>query len=251
VIASALCIVVVGLFFWQWRRLHPRDPALIRLEDQRMIIIGIDPSFPPFATIVNDQVVGFDAEFARELGRRLGGEAHFRVLGYDGLYDALKVGEADALVSAQVFDPGKLGDVNFSLPYFDGGTVIVSRGGFADMPALDGKSVAFEQGTGGDETARVWSRRLKRLDMHPTQTTQAALEHIAAGRADAALVDLIAARAFVNSNDGLTITTPAARPEPYLVIVRKSSIELLKRINNAIAAMRADGTLDRLVEKWL
>jgi len=250
--AAVLCIVAVGILFWQWRRLNPRDVALIRLENEHRIIIGIDPSFPPFATIQNDRVVGFDADFAHELGKRLGAEVNFRVLGYDGLYDALKVQEADALISAQVFDPGKLGEVNFSLPYFAGGIVIVSRTGYETMPALDGKSVAFEQGTSGDELARLWSRRLKSLTMRPTQTTHAALEMASKGEVDAALADLIAARSFLKTDKtGLKLIIPPAQPEPYLVVVRKSSVELLKRINLAIEAMQNDGTLERLIEKWL
>jgi ABC-type amino acid transport substrate-binding protein len=252
-IAAVLCIVAVGLFFWQWRRLNPRDPALIRLENEHRLIIGIDPSFPPFASIQNDHVVGFDAEFAQELGRRLGAEVNFRVLGYDGLYDALRVGEADALISAQVFDPGKLGDFNFSLPYFDNGTVIVSRTQlYPTLESLNDKSVAFEQGTRADELARLWSRRLKILNLHPMQSASAALDLAASGGVDAALVDYLTVRSYLKTHSfQIKIDLPPIDPDPYLVVVRKSSVELLRQINRAIAAMTADGTLERLIGKWL
>lgn len=250
-LAAFLCLVATALFLWEWRRTHPPDLALTRLNTERLIIFGIDPSLPPFATIQNDQVVGFDADVAREVGRRLGVAVSFRVLGYDGLFDALRVGEADALISALPFDASRLGDVRYSLPYFDGGVVIVGRADYLAMAALDGKTVAVEQGSLGDDLARVWVRRLKALDKHSFPTASQALDAVYTGQADAALVDLITARQAVRAQPGLHYAVPTVQPEPYLIVTRIGSRELLELINKALDEMARDGTLAALVARWL
>jgi len=250
-ILSALLLAATGAFFYDWRKAHPRDIALVRLENERLFLVGIDPSYPPFAIIQNDQIVGLDADLAREIGRRLGAtNTAFRVLGYDGLYDALRVGEADALISAIRFDPARLGDTRYSTAYFDSGPVIMSRVGYADMRALEGKRVAVEPGTRGDETVRLWQRRLHQLERAPYESTTRALDALRNGEADATLADRLTAQAYLKQYPDLRIAPQSPNPDPIVMATRSSSGELLKRINATLDAMRADGTLDALMERW-
>ncbi len=250
-ILSALLIAATGAFFYDWRKAHPRDIALVRLENEKLFLVGIDPSYPPFAIIQNDLIVGLDADLAREIGRRLGAtNTAFRVLGYDGLYDALRVGEADALISAVRFDPARLGDTRYSTAYFDSGPVIVSRAGYADMRALEGKRVAIEPGTHGDETVRLWQRRLHQLERAAYESSMLALDALRTGETDTALVDRLTAQAYLKQNPDFVITAQSPNPDPVVIATRSSSGELLKRINTVLDAMRADGTIATLLARW-
>lgn len=214
--------------------------------------VGMDAGFPPFETIAADgTLVGFDVDLARELGRRLSVDVQFVAnLPYDGLYDALAVGRVDVVISALVVSPARMDDFAYSIPYFDAGQVLVVRegeSGIEEMADLSGCTLAVEFGTQGDLEARKRARRLPGLAVVPYQTAAEALAALAAGEADAALVDHVSALAAT----GLVIVGDPVVEEPYAVAMRHDSRHLLRAINDALAEMEVDGTIEALIERWM
>lgn len=197
-------------------------------------------------------MVGLDADIAREVAQRLGATTAFRVLGFDGLYDALRVGDADLLISGLISDPARLGDVRYSIPYFDTGPVILSllpRPLYPQMAALEGATLAVEIGSSGDEVARLWARRLHNLAIRPMDSADAALGLLKAGQADAILVDQVTARMFQRALPALQISAPV-QAMPLVIAARRTSIVLMERVNAALRAMTTDGTLTRILAHW-
>ncbi len=247
------------------------DAAWERVRESGILRVGMDASFPPFETIAADgTLIGFDVDLARELGRRLGVEVQFVAnLPYDGLYDALAVGRVDIVMSALVVNPARMADFAYSTPYFDAGQVLVAREKpdrfrkTCQVSDLDGCTLAVEFGTQGDLEARKWARRLSDLAVVPYQTAAEALAAVAAGEADGALVDHVSALAATGKTLGvsenpkgfegfeLVIVGEPVVEEPYAVAVRHDSQRLLRAINEALAEMKADGTLEMLVAEWL
>jgi polar amino acid transport system substrate-binding protein len=231
------------------------DDAWDRVRASGIMRVGMDASFPPFETIAADGgLVGFDVDLAQELGRRLGIEVQFVAnLPYEGLYDALAVDRVDVVISALVVNPTRMADFGYSTPYFDAGQVLVVCNGEADirgMSDLGGRTLAVEFGTQGDLEARKWTRRLAGLTVVHYQTAAEALEAIKAKEVDAALVDHVSALAAV-SGKGLIIVSPSVVEEPYAVATRRESRHLLRAIDDALAEMEADGTMDTLKIEWL
>jgi ABC-type amino acid transport substrate-binding protein len=254
------------------------DDAWDRVRETGILRVGMDASFPPFETIAADgTLVGFDVDLARELGRRLGPalsadatsvaegvEVQFVAnLPYDGLYDALAVGRVDAVISALVANPARMGDFAYSTPYFDAGQVLVvcppslppasggegRGGGIEEMADLSGYTLTVEFGTQGDLEARKWARRLSGLTVVPLETAAEALAQVAAGEADGALVDHVSALT-ASKTLGLVIVGEPVVEEPYAVAVRKESQHLLRAINEALEGMKADGTMETLFEEY-
>ena len=252
------------------------DAAWDHVRESGVLRVGMDASFPPFETIAADgTLAGFDVELARELGWRLGPtlsgaegiEVQFVAnLPYDGLYDALAVGRVDVVVSALVVNPARMADFAYSTSYFDAGQVLVAREKpdrfrkTCQVSDLDGCTLAVEFGTQGDLEARKWARRLSDLTVVPYQTAADALAAVAAGEADGALVDHVSALAATSKTPavsenpegfGLVIVGEPVVEEPYAVAVRHDSQRLLRAINEALAEMEADGTMETLVTEWL
>ncbi len=247
------------------------DTAWDRVRESGILRVGMDASFPPFETIAADgTLIGFDVDLARELGRRLGVEVQFVAnLPYDGLYDALAVGRVDVVMSALVVNPARMADFAYSTPYFDAGQVLVAREKpdrfrkTCQVSDMDGCTLAVEFGTQGDLEARKWARRLSDLAVVPYQTAAEALAAVAAGEADGALVDHVSALAATGKTLGvsenpkgfegfeLVIVGEPVVEEPYAVAMRHDSQRLLRAINEALAEMEADGTLEMLVAEWL
>lgn len=238
----------------------PSDDTWDRIHETGILRVGMDASFPPFEFISADgTLAGFDVDLAQELGRRLDVEAQFIVnLPTDGLYDALKVSAGrgqsgvDVVISALVVNPAKMADVDYA-PYFDAGQVLVVRSVETDvmtMSNLGGRTLAVEFGTRGDQEARKWVRRLAELTLVPYQTADEALAAVKDGEANAALVDHVSALRF-GVDDELTIVGEPVVSEPYAVAVSEDSPGLLRAVDEALAEMESDGTIEALVSKWL
>src|SRR5690606_9616189 len=81
----------------------PKDPAWARMQETGVLRVGSDAGCPPREPLDERwQVVGFDVDMARGVGRRVGLEVPFVHLAYDGLYHALVTGQVDVLISALV-----------------------------------------------------------------------------------------------------------------------------------------------------
>ena len=236
----------------------PADDTWDRVLKTGTLRVGMDASFPPFESVAADgSLAGFDVALARELGRRLGVDVQFVAnLPYDGLYDALTADRVDVVISALVVNPDRMADFAYSASYFDAGQVLVVQGvgSIEGMADLDGRALAVEFGTRGDMEARKWAERLPDLTVVPYQTAAEALAAAAAGEADVALVDHVSALVAIGKTPGVSENPWGLEPvveEPYAVAARKESQRLLRAINEALADMEMDGTLDRLVARWL
>jgi polar amino acid transport system substrate-binding protein len=71
------------------------------------------------------------------------------------------------------------------------------------------------------------------------------------GDADAALVDMISARLFVNDHPQLIISSNTIVPEEYVIAMRDKNFRLTAEVEKALDAMQADGTLDAILARWL
>ncbi len=243
------------------------DDTWDRVLETGILRVGMDASFLPFESIAADgTLVGFDVDLARELGRRLGVEVEFVAnLPYDGLYDALAVDRVDVVISALVVNPARMADFAYSASYFDAGQVLVVRppsalpmsggeergGDIEEMADLGKHTLAVEFGTRGDLEARKWARRLPNLTIVHCQTAAEALAAVATGEADGALVDHVSALGMSSAGSGLVIVGEPVVEELYAVVVQRESQHLLRAINDALAEMEADGTMDALVARWL
>lgn len=240
------------------------DAAWTRIKETGVLRVGMDASFPPFESVAADgTLVGFDVELARELGRRLGAEldqpdgmevTFVANLPYDGLYDALTAGRVDIVISALVIDPARMDDFAYSTSYFDAGQVLVAPAGEDEIEALTdlgGHTMAVALGTRGDREARQWARRLADFTVVSHPTAAEALASVAAGEADVALVDHVSALQAVGSGRELTVMGRPVVEAPYAVATRQENWRLLQAIDEALAAMERDGTLDALVDEWL
>jgi ABC-type amino acid transport substrate-binding protein len=233
-----------------------RPDALQEIQDRGALYIGLDPSYPPFEALAPDgELYGLDVDLGRELADRLGVESHFVLIGYDGLYDALLVGQVDVLISALVVEPGRMDDVAYSATYFDAGLVLVApadaRGDIGGMQDLAGRTVAVEYATEGDVEARRWARRLGDLSVRPSDTADEALAAVRAGAADAALVDGISGRLYVREHPGLALVPELVTSAPYAVGVRADDRALLGAVNDALDRMVTEGVLDAILARWL
>ncbi|MBN2306290.1 MAG: amino acid ABC transporter substrate-binding protein [Anaerolineae bacterium] len=254
---AGLILVLALLVGWRWTRpgarFGPLDGTWYRVQVNRDLYVGLDPNYPPFAEWTPDGITGIEADIAREIGRRLGVETHILIMGFDGLYDSLYTGYVDFLISGLQVDSEYKDWVHYTRPYFDAGQVLVSR---ADSPIehirqLDGGTVAVEIASAGDLGARQWQRRLHSLDIERYMLPDDAMRAVQNGEVNAALVDTVSVRFYLNEHDGLVMASKTTVPEGYRIVLREGNFRLVEEVERALDDMIADGTLEEIINQWL
>ncbi len=252
IVGSILCLLLLAL--WFYREQHPpdNDGTWARVQQTGVLRVGMDASYIPFSDTPNGVPTGLDVDLINEIGRRLGVRVEIVNMGFDGLYPALQSNQVDALISALSIDPAQLGWAMYTYSYIDAGQVIASHGAaYHRMAELDGQTLAVEYGSIGDEVARQWARRLRILKVAHFTTSNEAMGAVRNGQADAALIDYITARVYLRAHPGLALSQEFVTHDTYAIATRLTSYDLAGAISDAIAAMEQDGTLDRIIGKWL
>lgn len=218
------------------------------------IRVGSDMTFAPFE-FINEQTKapdGFDIEYMKALGDVMGVDIEFSNVAWDGIIPGLLVGQYDLLIAAMTITEERAKAIDFSDPYFTTGQVIVVRKGTKGIKStadLRGKIISVQIGTTGQFEAEKIPG-IRRIDKYPTiPEAFVALKH---GRADASIVDELVALEELRLNPGATeIVGRPFSSESYGIGIKKGRPDLLRRVNQAIATLKANGTYDRLRAKWM
>ena len=258
-----LLALVAGALIWfapdvaAWLNRKP-DQAWARVQRDSVIRFAIDASYMPFDGLgSHNDFFGIDVDIANEVARRIGVRAEFVNTSFDSLYDVLKVGQAEATISALVLDPVRVGKWQYSTPYFEAGQVLIrplrslrstpERSGAGETSRV---SVAVEYGSEGDAAARRMARRTSGIVIKYTATIEDALQNVATGQADEAIVDGASAAQLLPKYPALQRADQVTH-DPYAIAVWGESTQLLDAINGALDSMQRDGTTQQIVNGWM
>jgi polar amino acid transport system substrate-binding protein len=243
-----------------------------RIQTAREIRVGSDVSYAPvefydaFAPDVLDrpvgepepQVRGIDPDLATELGRKLGVRFTFVNTAFDQLIPALQDNDFDVIISSMTATDERAKEISF-LEYFQAGTsILVPKGNperIGSMADLCGNTVTLQAGTIHEELVAAEQPRCagRRIKARPLDSgTQVVLE-VKFGRADAALADFpVAAYNAKVSGQGADFQVAGSQidPGPYGIGFRKDDAELRQVLQEALRAIVADGSYDRVLTKW-
>ena len=237
----------------------PSGETLERIQAEGVMRVGLDPTFPPFENGDSGTLEGIDVDLANAIGRDMGVRIDFVYLGYDGLYDALLIDQTDVLISALVIDPAKTKDFAYSDPYFNVGQVMVIRedsplngtSGSADLTDLEGKTVSVETGSEGHVEAIAAKNLVRDLAITTLPTPADAMWVVLQGEADAALIDQVNARLYIQGQPDLTYAQQPITVEPYGIVTRKGDSRLLSELNQILEDLNESGELEQIISKWL
>jgi len=227
------------------------DSALERIRGDKVLKVGIEGTYPPFS--FQDEggaLTGFDVEFARALAKRLGVEASFQPAPFAGLLGAVASGRTDVVINQITMTPERQAAFGFSQPYTVSGLQIIVLKDRADIstPAdLVGKKVGVGLGTNYESWMRANQpgATIRTYDDDPTKYAD-----LKAGRIDAVINDRLVAADFIKrSGEPFKAAGPAFSQQKQGVAFVKND-KLKAAIDAAIAAMRADGELLALSNKW-
>jgi polar amino acid transport system substrate-binding protein len=233
----------------------PGAPAA-SAASSRVLVVGTDAAYAPFESQnEKGEIVGFDIDIVKAVAQKAGLEVKFVNTPWEGIFNALKQGDRDLLVSSITITDERKQTMDFTAPYFDAHQLIAVRADskvarFDDLKTL---KVGVQTGTTGDEAISKLqgktSPNIKRFEGTPL-----ALSELETGGIDAVVADNGVVVNYVKNNGGnkfRTVNDAAFTPEQYGIAVKKGNAELLAKLNQGLAAIRADGSYDRIYAQYL
>ncbi len=222
------------------------------IKSRGTIQIGLEGTYPPFNYVdEKGKLTGFEIDFAEAVADKLGVKPDFQPGKWDGLLAALDVKRIDAVINQVTVTPEREQKYAFSQPYTVSGIQIIVGSGASNIakPAdLAGKRVGVVLGTSYEKWLRenVPTADIRTYDDDATRN-----QDLLVGRIDAILNDrLIVPNLLKQYNGRLVAAGEPFATQKQAVAVRKDSGDIAKAIDAAIAALRADGTLKTISEKW-
>ena len=111
---------------------------------------------------------------------------------------------------------------------------------------LNGKVIGVQLGTTGDAYASDVTDKVERFNKGAD-----AVQALKQGKVDAVLIDAEPAKVYVENNDDLKILEEDFAVEEYAIAVKKGNDDLTNKINDALAQLKSDGTLDSIKANWI
>lgn len=229
--------------------------AMPTLAAQPRLVFGSDCTFPPMEMVdANKKIVGFDIDMIQAVAKAAGFEAVVKNTAWDGIFAGLAAGDFDAVLSSVTITAERSRTLAFSSPYLDAGQVLIVHKDLSGLTVLSqfgGKKVGAQIGTTGAlEVAKFRTILLKSYD-----EAGLAVEDLYVGRIDAVVLDTPTARNYALRNDRykskLKIVGNPFTDEHYGIAVKKGNQKALEMINRGLEIIKKDGTLAKLVHKWL
>lgn len=218
--------------------------------DKTVIKMGTNAAFPPYEYKEGEDFVGIDVEIANAIAAEIGAELEIVDMEFDSIITAVNQGEVDFGMAGMTVTEERLQEVDFTSSYATGvqSVIVGEDSDIASIDDLDGKKIGVQLGTTGDiyATDDYGSENVVQYGKGAD-----AVIALKGGDVDAVIIDNEPAKAFVAENDGLTILDTEYAVEDYAIAIKKGNADLLDKINAALEKLTSDGTIDKIIAKYI
>ena len=249
-------------------------------KDENVLVMATNAAFPPYEYLEGDKFVGIDVEIAEAIADKLGMELQIEDVEFGSIIGGVVEGKYDMGMAGMTVTEERKQSVNFSNTYATGIQVIIVKDG-SSITSLDdifefnadGDPVALknpdlkvgvQQDTTGDiysssdisgwgfcdveEDGTVTTDRVVRY-----KTGADAVEALKTDKVNMVIIDNEPAKSFVAANEGIHILDGDNEyaVEDYAICIAKENTELLDKINKALDELKKDGTIDKIVSKYI
>ncbi|OIQ25115.1 amino acid ABC transporter substrate-binding protein [uncultured Vibrio sp.] len=215
--------------------------------------VGMSGRYFPFTFVQQDKLQGFEVDLWDEIGKRNDYNVEYVTANFSGLFGLLETGRIDTISNQITMTDARKAKYLFADPYVVDGAQITVRKGNDDIQGIEdlaGKTVAVNLGSNFEQLLRNYDKN----NEITIKTYDTGIEHdVALGRADAFVMDRLSALELIKKT-GLPLQLAG---EPFETIQNawpfvdnEQGQALQGEVNQALAAMREDGTLAKISEKW-
>ena len=228
------------------------DSDLAYIQGKGKMVIGYTVYAPMNYTDDEGNFTGFDTELATAVCEKLGVEPEFVEINWDTKVVELDAKSIDCIWNGMTLTEDIMANTATTKAYAKNAQVVVVKESTAYTSTADlaGKTVVAEAGSAG-EAAIQGDENLAKADYFSKSVQTDCLMEVAAGTADAAVLDLTLANAMIGEGTDYASLkiVDELNAEEYGVAFRKGS-DAAAVVDAAFDAMKADGTMQALAEKY-
>ena len=222
------------------------------IKEKGKLVIGYTVYEPMNYTDADGSFTGFDTELATAVCEKLGVEPEFVEINWDTKVVELDAKSIDCIWNGMTLTDDIMANTATTKAYAKNAQVVVVKDGtdYASTADLVGKTVVAEAGSAG-EAAIVGDENLAQADYVSKSVQTDCLMEVAAGTADAAVLDLTLANAMIGEGTDYAslAIVDELNAEEYGVAFRKGS-DAAAAVDAAFDELKADGTMQALAEKY-
>lgn len=226
----------------------------------RKVVVVTENAYPPlqFVDPKSGKAIGWEYDAMNEIAKRLNFTVEYQNTSWDAMIQSVSDGQYQIGMTGITIKDDRKEKVDFSDPYMRSQQLMLVRGD--ETRFSDGKSFgAFEKGLIGAQpgTSPFYTAVYEILDgneQNPRiklfETFGTTVQALKAGDVDLVLTDSTAGKGYADASNGtLKLIGEPLGAEDFGFIFAKGS-DLVAPVNAAIAALKADGTMDALNKKW-
>lgn len=223
-------------------------------KSDNVLHLATSADFAPYEYYEGNEIVGIDIEIAQAIADYLGMELSVEDMDFNAVVPAVQNGKYDIGMAGLTVDETRKLVVSFTDTYATGVQAVIVP---EDSPITScddllnniGKyKIGVQLATTGDILA---CDEFGMENVEEYVKGADAVLALTSGKIDAVIIDKQPAKAFIAANEGLKLLDTDYTVEDYAIIVSKSNTELLKKINTALSALKADGTIDTIIAKYI
>ena len=220
---------------------------------KKVLRVGMDASYPPFGSQNQEtkDYEGFDVDIIRAIGAEEGFDVEISNRSFDGLIPALQAKEIDVAINDITITDDRKQSVDFSKPYYIAGLGVVVRSDndtIHTVEDLQDKTLGVSIGSTGEEAAR----KIPGANVRVFNAINEAFLEVQNGGVDAVVNDIPTNEYYVShaGNKNVRTAEVALTKEDLGIAVLKGNTELLTKIDDGLAKIKANGKFSEIYEKW-
>ncbi len=232
------------------------DTSWEDIQKKGYFILGLDDAFPPMGfKDEKGEIVGLDIDLAKEVAKKLGVEVKFQPVSWDGIILELNNKNIDVIWNGMTITEERQQKIAFTRPYLANRQIVVVKkdSDIKSKADLAGKVVGLQAGS----SSRVALE--KNVDVYESvkdklvefASNDEVLLDLRNGGIDAAIVDEVVGRYYISKRpDTYEVLTEDFGDEEYGIGVRKGEDAFVKKLNEAMDELKAEGISATISEKW-
>ena len=221
-----------------------------------VLTMSTNAAFPPYEmTTDSGDFEGIDVEIAGAIADKLGLELQVDDMDFDAALLAVQQGKSDMVMAGVTVTDERKAVMNFTDSYANGiqSVIVLEDSDIASIDDMQGKLIGTQAGTTGyiycSDTPENGGFGEDNVIAYDNGIT--AVQALMNGQVDCVVIDNAPAQEFVKANPGLKILDTEYANEDYAIGVNLDNTALLDAINGALAELKADGTVDAIVAKYI
>ena len=222
------------------------------IKGKGKMVIGYTVYEPMNYTDADGNFTGFDTELATAVCEKLGVEPEFVEINWDTKETELAAKSIDCIWNGLTLTDDREENMACTKPYVKNAQVVVVKDGteYTSTADLVGKTVVAEAGSAGETTIQE-DENLAQADYVSKSVQTDCLMEVAAGTADASVLDLTLASAMIGEGTDYANLkmVDELNVEEYGVAFRKGS-DVAAAVDTAFDELKAEGTMGALAEKY-